>query len=120
MIWKRLFNKTSNAEKGTLYQLKNLLHHTAVPLDPGDNMKAAEDFLELVLHAHIVAAAESLSHASRGNLVEMTELLSVSLCKLFFLHQIKLEIRNQPQQSSLIQPQLKNLKTKFFFMQQKW
>ena len=31
----RLFNKNSTAEKGTLYQLKNLLHRTAVLLDPG-------------------------------------------------------------------------------------
>ena len=29
-----------------------------MPTDPGDNMKAAEDFLLVVLHAHIVAAAK--------------------------------------------------------------
>ena len=42
---------------GTLYQIRNLLHRTVVPIDPG-NMKAAEDFLLLVLHAHVVAAAK--------------------------------------------------------------
>ena len=47
-------------EKGTLYQLKNLVNHTAVPSDPEDGVKAAEDFLLLVLHAHIVAAARLL------------------------------------------------------------
>lgn len=120
MIWKRLFNKTSNAEKGTLYQLKNLLHRTAVPLDPGDNMKAAENFLELVLHAHIVAAAESLSHASRGNVAEMTEAVVSKFVQIVLPTPNKTGIRNQPQESSLIHPQLKNLKTKFFFMQQKW
>lgn len=45
VIWKRLLNKNSAAEKGTLYQSRNLLHRSAVPLDPGDNMKASEDFL---------------------------------------------------------------------------
>lgn len=73
MIWKRLFNKNSSAEKGTLYQLKNLLHRTAVPLDPGDNMKAAEDFLEIVLHGHIVAAAESLYATSDGSLSDLSQ-----------------------------------------------
>ena len=64
VIWKRLFSKNSAAEKGTLYQLKNLLHRSAVPLDPGDNINAAEDFLQVVLHAHIVAAAETIQAAS--------------------------------------------------------
>ena len=73
MIWKRLFNKNSSAEKGTLYRLKNLLHCTAVPLDPGDNMKAAEDFLEIVLHGHIVAAAESLYATSDGSLSDLSQ-----------------------------------------------
>ena len=62
-----MFNKSSSTEKGTLNQLKKLLHHTAVPLDSGDNTKAAEDFLEVVLHAHIVAAAKS------GNLTKLCE-----------------------------------------------
>ena len=43
----------SAADKATLYQLKN---RTAVPADPGDNMKASEDFLLVILHSHIIAA----------------------------------------------------------------
>ena len=66
MIWKRLFTKKSAAEKGTLYQLKNLLNRTAVPLDPSDNMKAAEDFLLVVLHSHIVAAAKAVLDESEA------------------------------------------------------
>ena len=66
MIWKRLFTKKSAAEKGTLYQLKNLLNRTAVPLDPSDNMKAAEDFLLVVLHSHIVAAAKAILDESEA------------------------------------------------------
>ena len=105
MIWKRLFNKNSSAEKGTLYQLKNLLHHTAVALVPGDNMKAAEDFLEIVLHGHIVAAAESIYATSDGSLSDLSQALLISLCRLFFLHP------NQPQQG--------NHKTEYFSTLQK-
>ena len=36
-------------------------------------MKAAEDFLEVVLHGHIVAAAESLYATSGGNLSELSQ-----------------------------------------------
>lgn len=38
VIWKRLFNKKSLREKGTLYQLKNVLNL------PDKNMKSCEDF----------------------------------------------------------------------------
>ena len=41
-------------------QISNLLHRSAVPMDPQTNMKAAEDFLLLLLHAHTVAAAKEL------------------------------------------------------------
>ena len=46
---------------GTLLQLKVLLNRTYVPKKPDENMKAAEDFLEIVVKAHIVAAANSIS-----------------------------------------------------------
>ena len=42
-----------------MYQLKNLINR-AVPSDPSDNVKAAEDFLLLLITAHIVAAARIL------------------------------------------------------------
>ena len=73
MVWKRLFATKSAAEKGTLYQLKNLLNRTAVPLDPSDNIKAAEDFLLVVLHSHIVAAAKAVLDES-----EAIDVLSLS------------------------------------------
>ena len=47
-------------EKGTLYQLKTAINRTSVPNDPSDNMKAAEDFLLVVLHAHITAASQAI------------------------------------------------------------
>ena len=46
-------------------------------------MKAAKDCLELVLHAHIVAAAESPCDTFGGNHIELSEVLSISLCRQF-------------------------------------
>ena len=56
----RFFSKSSLMDKGTLYQLKNTTNHTAVPNNPSDNMKATEDFLLVVVHAHIAAASEAI------------------------------------------------------------
>ena len=47
-------------DKGTLYQLKHLVHRTAVGSDPKHKTKASEDFLLVVMHALIVAAARSM------------------------------------------------------------
>ena len=41
------------SDQGTLSQIKNLLHRTVVPSDPSENMKGTEDFLLMVLHAHV-------------------------------------------------------------------
>ena len=57
---KRFFSSKSAVDKGTLFQLKNLLNRTAVPADPGDNMKASDDFLLVVLHGYVIAAAKTL------------------------------------------------------------
>jgi len=43
----------SAKEKGTMYQLTNLINRTSVPADSSQNMNAAEDFLLLLLHTHI-------------------------------------------------------------------
>ena len=43
-----------------MYQLRNLINRSGVPADPEKNMKAAEDFLLLLLHAHVVAAAKTI------------------------------------------------------------
>ena len=58
MIWIRLFSKKSGCDKGTLYQLKDLIHCTSVPSDPEDN--AAEDFMQTVLEGFIVGAPNEL------------------------------------------------------------
>ena len=43
-----------------MFQLRILINRSGVPTNPEKNKKAAEDFLLLLLHAHIVAAAEKL------------------------------------------------------------
>ena len=73
-IWKLLFTNASLSDQGTLSQIKNLLHRTSVPSDPGDNMKGTEDFLLMVLHAHVIAAAKvvlaSMQVATPGELAK--------------------------------------------------
>ena len=65
VIWKRLYNQGSSQEKGTIYQLRNVINRTNVPTDPQNNMNAAEDFMFLVLHAHFVAAAEAIQSINK-------------------------------------------------------
>ena len=47
-------------DKSTLYQLKNLLNRSAVPKDPGNNKKATEDFMEVVLTSFVIVAAKTI------------------------------------------------------------
>lgn len=67
VLWGRLFNKLSVSERGTMYQIRNLLNRTAVPADPENHMKAAEDFMLLLLHTHIIAAAKQLLQYDIGS-----------------------------------------------------
>ena len=60
VIWKRLYNPSSGMEKGTMYHLRNGINRTNVPTDPSKNMNAAEDFMVLIIHAHVVAAASAI------------------------------------------------------------
>ena len=66
-MWKLHYSSASGQEKGTLYQLKTLINRTSVPHSPDDNMKVAEDFLLVVLHAHVIAAAETLLKDNNNN-----------------------------------------------------
>ena len=59
-MWTRLYTSKSSRDKGTLYQIRNLIHRTAIKNDPSKNMKATEDFLMVVLHGYIVAGATKL------------------------------------------------------------
>jgi len=59
-MWQRLYSKKGARDRGTLFQLKNLLNRTAVKQDPSKAMKANEDFLTVVLFAYIIAAAKKV------------------------------------------------------------
>ena len=67
IFWRHLFSKQSSSERETLYQLKNLVNRSGVPTDPGDNMKAAEDFLLVVLHSYVIAAANTILAGAEAN-----------------------------------------------------
>lgn len=61
MMWKRLYRTSSAKEKGTLFQLRQLIHRTSVHANPKDGMNATEDFLEVLLEGHILAASCSIA-----------------------------------------------------------
>lgn len=46
---------TSGRQKGTLYQLKNLVHRTSILLSPKDNMNPTEDFMEILMDSHLIS-----------------------------------------------------------------
>ena len=60
VVWNLLYNTKSANELGTMYQLRNKINRTSVTKHPEKNVKASEDFLALVLHAHVIAAAKAI------------------------------------------------------------
>lgn len=44
-----------------MYQLRNVINRKSVPQNPEKNMKATEDFFQLMLHAHVICAAKTLN-----------------------------------------------------------
>lgn len=54
VIWKLLLRKDSSQD---VVQLKNLINRTNVPPVPESDMNACEDFLNVILTGHILAAA---------------------------------------------------------------
>ena len=56
-------------DRGTLYQLKILINRSSVPSQPDKDMKAAEDFLDVVIHALVMAAAGMLCNQREINSV---------------------------------------------------
>ena len=57
VIWKWLYGHHSHMDGGTLLQLRNLLNRSSVPKDPKSNVNATEDFIEVTLIGHVIAAA---------------------------------------------------------------
>ena len=71
---KRLYSFKSAGDKGTLFQLKELVHRTSFGKDPKHNLKATEDFLETVVFAHITAAAMEIIEREKNSLTNFHEL----------------------------------------------
>ncbi len=59
MIWKRLYDTKSGMERGTFYQLRNLIHRRNVKKEVKSDVNAAEDFIEIVVTGYIVSAVLS-------------------------------------------------------------
>ena len=70
----RLYSFKSASDKGTLFQLKELVHRTSFGKDPKHNMKNTEDFLETVVFAHITAAANEIIASNDNSLISCHEL----------------------------------------------
>ena len=60
VVWSWLYNTRSANELGTMYQLRNRINRTSVTKYPEKNVKATEDFLALMVHAHVIAAAKAI------------------------------------------------------------
>ena len=75
VIWKRLYNNNSSSDKGTLYQLRNVIRRTNVPCDPSNNVNAAEDFMNLVTKAHVLAAAMEFLQMDQLNGIPSPDLI---------------------------------------------
>ena len=56
-IWKKLYNPASGTDHGTLYQLRNLVQRRNVGQKPKKDFNAHDDFFNLVITSHILAAA---------------------------------------------------------------
>ena len=55
----RLYSSKSSADKGALFQLKQLINNmVSFGKIPKNNMKATESFIEVVLFAHVTADPE--------------------------------------------------------------
>ena len=61
-------SENSAVDKGTFWQLRNLVNRTSVPKsDPNKNVKDCEDFLEHVVYAFVIHAATKARHLLRSS-----------------------------------------------------
>lgn len=60
VLQNRFYSTTSPNDKGTLFHLKQVINRTSFGKLPKHNMKAAEDFLEVVLRPHVVSATKQV------------------------------------------------------------
>ena len=63
-------------EKGTLYQIRNLIDRRNITKHPKSDVNAAEDFLEVVIISHILTAVMTYLGMNSLNEMPSTEFLS--------------------------------------------
>ena len=63
-------------EPATLYQLRNLINRTSITSNPEKNVKASEDFLTMVINAHVIAAAKAVISMSQTKYDKPADLAS--------------------------------------------
>lgn len=59
-MWKRLYHTDSGIERGTLYQLRNLINRRNVTKEAKSDVNANEDFLEVSVMGYILVTAMSV------------------------------------------------------------
>lgn len=59
-MWRRLYNTSSGIERGTLYQLRNLISRRNVTKEVKSDVNSNEDFLEVSVTGYILVAAMSV------------------------------------------------------------
>ena len=79
MIWKRLYDTKSGMERGTLYQLRNLINRRNVKKEVKSDVNATEDFIEIVVTGYIISAVLSYLGMSCINDVPSDSILSPAL-----------------------------------------
>ena len=57
VIWRRLYKSCLTVDGGSLFQLRNVINRRNVVSDVSKDLTACEEFLELVVVGHVLAAA---------------------------------------------------------------
>ena len=66
VIWKQLYKCYSGMDSGTLYQLQKLINWWNAVKDPSNNVAPCEEFLMLVVEAHIGSCHEYVCNFING------------------------------------------------------
>ena len=74
-VWKYFYSTQSSGEHGTLYQLRNRLNHTNVVQKPSHDFNSCDDFFELIIINHVIAASLNILGMSNIQDVPSTSLI---------------------------------------------
>ena len=128
VIWKRLYDSESSMDGGTLHQLRNLINRVNVGKKAVKNQASeVEDFLELVINCHLLAAVmhffgmsstsdtpnrnefpseiDSMTPEQMGNILQdrMLKVIDQYVVPHEFVYTLEDNVPKQPMASSTIQ-----------------